>query len=452
MSDKPEKVDKPEIDPSLFEKIIGYNILTSEYYTSVVIDVLKPEFLDNPGVRLVARVVFDFYRRRGVLPNATELKLYLTDEGERSLFKETVQVFKGLDSKYNLDELIGNTETFIKERAVYRAVKQTVEDYSSNKSNPHETLQLFEKACSISLVDNIGLDFFNQIDKFVDDVTKQDVYLASGWKWLDEKLNGGFLATGRALYVFSGQTNVGKSIFLGNIAANIAAQGKTVLVISLEMPETVYGKRIGSKLTKIPFKDLQNKSNELKETLYAYKEQNPNARIIFKEFPPKSVTVNHVRAYIKKLISKGIKPDAIVLDYLNLIASVEGDNSYEKVKSVAEHIRASTYIFSCPIITATQLNRAGYNVEPGLDQVSESLGLGMTADVMIGIFQEEGDEELGVLRISMMKNRFGDKSGVCLMKIDYPTLTLTEGQDHFGNDNEAVKAETAFELLMDKKG
>jgi len=440
-----------EIDPSLFEKIIGYNILTNEYYTSVVVDAIKPEFIDNPGVRLVSNIVFDFYKKRGTLPKLPELRLYLSDETEKSLFKETVMSFKGLEVQYNIDELISNTETFIKERAVYRAVKKTIEEYSGDESiKPHETLELFEKACNISLVDNLGLDFFNEIDKFVDNIKKQDQYLSSGWKWLDEKLNGGFISSGRALYVFSGQTNVGKSIFLGNIASNIAAQGKTVLVISLEMPETVYGKRIGSKLTKIPFKDLQERSNELKDTLYAYKEQNPNARIIFKEFPPKAVTVNHIKAYIKKLISKGIHPDAIVLDYLNLIGSIGGDNSYEKIKEIAEQVRALTYIFECPIITATQLNRSGYNTEPELSQISESMGLGHTADVMIGIYQEEGDDQLGILRLSFMKNRFGDKTGVCLMKIEYQTLSLSESENHFGPDNEVVKAESALNILSDK--
>ena len=439
-----------DIDPILFEKLLTYNILTNEYYTSVVVDALKPEYLDSPGNRLVTNVVFDFYRKRNALPNATELKLYLTDETERALFKETIQSFKGLDAKYNLDELVANTEKFIKEKAVYKAVMQTVNEYSEGKSNPGETLQMFEKACSISLIDNLGLDFFNQIPQFIKDIKNQDTYIPSGWKWLDEKLNGGFLASGRALYVFSGQTNVGKSIFLGNVAANIAAQGKTVVVISLEMPETVYGKRVGSKLTQIPFREMQERTTELEESLLAYSEQNPNARIIFKEFPPKSITVNHIKAYLKKLQNKGVKIDAVVLDYPNLLMPINGDNSYEKIKDIAEQVRALTYIFKCPFITATQLNRAGYNTQPGLDTISESMGLGHTADVMIGIFQDEGDDVLGILRISMMKNRFGDKSGIRCMKIEYQTLTLTEGEDHFGDDNETTKAAKTLDILSEK--
>jgi KaiC/GvpD/RAD55 family RecA-like ATPase len=47
----------------------------------------------------------------------------------------------------------------------------------------------------------------------------------------------GFLEAGKSLYVFAGETNIGKSIFLGNIATNIAQQGKNVLVVTLEMSE-----------------------------------------------------------------------------------------------------------------------------------------------------------------------------------------------------------------------
>ena len=82
--------------------------------------------------------------------------------------------------------------------------------------------------CIITLGTNIGLDYFNDIDTHIHDLTNEDDVIPSKWPWLDEKLDGGFLQNGRALYVFAGETNVGKSIFLGNLACNIADQNKTV--------------------------------------------------------------------------------------------------------------------------------------------------------------------------------------------------------------------------------
>jgi hypothetical protein len=93
-------------------------------------------------------------------------------------------------------------------------------------------------------------------------------------------------------------------------------------------------------------------------------------------------------------------------------------------------------VFNVPIVSATQLNRSGYDaVEPGLNTISESMGLAATADVIMSIWQEETDRELGVIKLGMMKNRFGANFGHCIMRIDYSTLTITE--DEHLNDTEA---------------
>mgnify|MGYP001420000385 CR=1 FL=1 len=101
-------------------------------------------------------------------------------------------------------------------------------------------------------------------------LNKEEKFIPSQWEWLDRKLGGGFLETGRSLYLFAGQTNVGKSIFLGNIACNVAAQGKTVVLISLEMSELMYAKRISSNVTQIPINELQDNSSNVKQKVVNY--------------------------------------------------------------------------------------------------------------------------------------------------------------------------------------
>ena len=41
--------------------------------------------------------------------------------------------------------------------------------------------------------------------------------------------------------------------------------------------------------------------------------------------------------------------------------------------------------------------------KPSLDTVSESLGVAFTADVVWSIYQEEGDQELGVIKVGGIK-------------------------------------------------
>ena len=70
--------------------------------------------------------------------------------------------------------------------------------------------------------------------------------------------------------------------------------------------------------------------------------------------------------------------------------------------------------------------------KPSLDTVSESLGVAFTADVVWSIYQEEGDQDLGIIKVGGIKNRLGPKHGATAMRIDYTTLSLSEEKGYVG--------------------
>ena len=182
-------------------------------------------------------------------------------------------------------------------------------------------------------------------------------------------------------------------------------------------------------VSKIPLKDLASNTHSLRQAIKEQKESD-KGRIFIKEFPPSTITPNHLKAFVKKLTDTGVPIHAIVLDYLNLLHSTVGTNSYERIKNVTEQVRAMSYIFNCPIISATQLNRSGFNTDnPDLATISESVGLAATADVIVSIFQNEEDRDLGIIRLGMMKNRYGPRGHTQPMRIDYSTLTITKLQE-----------------------
>jgi replicative DNA helicase len=425
-----------KLDLDFFENVILYKSLTDDTYLASIIDNLKPIYFKNKDIKSIFELIKDFYEKRGTRPTITEIKSLLVSEELKNSFKSAVNLIKDFDKNLNSDELNANTEAFLKEKGVYHTMLEVVDDINKNNVDTSKILHKFEKACNISLATNIGLDLLEDVSVIVNDLNSEEKYISSKWKWLDKKLGGGFLEKGKALYVFAGETNIGKSIFLGNAAINMASQGKTVLLVSLEMPEIIYAKRLCTNITKIPFHQLKAESSTLFQQLTEYKNETPDAKIIVKEFPPSTITCNHLKAFLKKITSSGVKIDALVLDYINLLHSTLGNNTYERVKHITEQLRALSYVFNIPIISATQLNRSGYDIsDPGLNTLSESMGLGHTADVILSIWQEDTDKELGVIKMGLMKNRFGENFGHCNMKIDYSTLTLTE--DENTNDTEA---------------
>jgi replicative DNA helicase len=172
-----------------------------------------------------------------------------------------------------------------------------------------------------------------------------------------------------------------------------------------------------------------------------FKVDHPQSKLLIKEFPPNTITVNQLSAFLKKLVRNGIDPDLIVVDYINLLNSPIGTNSYERVKYATEQLRALSYEYECPIVSATQINRSGFDqIDPGMETISESVGLAATADCIFSIWQEEEDRDLGRMQLGLMKNRFGPNFGFQTMRIDYTTLTLHE--DEAGNETEAAQEAT----------
>ena len=414
-----------KLDLDYFENVLMYNALTDSGYLSTIADNVQPEFFKSKDISDIFTIIKEFNVTRNQLPTTTEIKQYLVTDQLKETFRRLVGSFADIDKHINKDELIENTEQFLKEKAVYCTMMESAEAISAGEVDTSVILDKFEKSCNISLVTDLGLSVKDNIHDIIEDLTTVEDKIPSSWEWLDDALDGGFIKQGKSLYVFAGETNIGKSIFLGNVAANIAAQGKNVLLVTLEMSELLYARRICTHVSKIPMKEMALNGASLRAAM-----TEGEGNVYIKEFPPSTITPNTIKAFAKKFTDQGIHLDAIVIDYLNLIHSPIGNNSYERIKNVTEQVRAISYVFNCPIISATQLNRAGFDQDnPDLATISESIGLAATADVILSIFQNDEDRDLGIIRLGMMKNRYGPRGMTQPMRINYSTLSIEQADD-----------------------
>ena len=426
-----------DIDLDYLERIVFKTCLEDEICLNSIIDNLNYKFFKNKNFQQIIKIIQALYKKNKKRPSRTELELYLNTDQLKEHYEKSKTVINDIKSDLTDEQLYSYTEKFLQEQAVFNTFLEIVDSKERDVKTIHEK---FNKACNVSITTNIGHDYFEDLEKHITDITTRQTTIKTGWDWLDERLDGGFLEAGRAMYIFAGPTNVGKSIFLSNVATNAAEAGKKVLVVSLEMSEMIYSKRITSKLTSLPINRLQDHVDTLKEKVNTFKAVRPDSKLLIKEFPPNSITPPQLEAYIKKLNNKGFKPDIIVLDYLNLMAATYGNNSYERIKNISEQVRAMSYTFECPVVSATQVNRTGYGNNndaggPGLESIGESYGLGATADAIVSIWRTEQDEEDNALHIGIIKNRFGANTGSTRMSIDYTTLTLEENNDLNVNDD-----------------
>ncbi len=418
------------LDLEYFEKILARQSMIDSSYLNAIADHVKPEFFEDKRIAKYFEIVKDFYDRRNELPTVSEVKAYLTEDSLKEGFKQLVSSFKDIDKNLNKDELYENTERFLKEKSVYNTLLKVASELSEGIVDTSKILTQFEQSCNINLISDKGMELFCDADLLIDDILNVESCISTGWEWLDEALGGGYREKGKSLYIYAGQANIGKSIFLGNAAINIAKQDKSVLVVTLEMSEMMYARRMSSNLTGVPLKEFESATESIKRILTKRKKEIPNGKIFIKEFPPSTITPKQLTAFVKKFKESGEKVDAIVIDYINLLHTTVGSNSYERVKHICEQVRAMSYEFECPIISATQLNRSAYNTNnPGMEGLSESIGLAATADMILSIFQNEEDQEMNIIRLGMMKNRFGPRGMVQPMRIDYSTLTIEQSDE-----------------------
>ena len=443
-----------KLDLDFFETVLLFNALGDQEYLSSIIGYIDPSLFNDKNIGKVMGRLSEFFLERGTVPTLTEIKARLSSEEDRKALTEVKPKLSQIEGPFNKDELIHNTEKFLKERFVYKTILNVAEKFSDQSFKLEEALVEFEKAYNISLKENLGHWYFEDIDKHVRELVAVYKPIPTGWKFFDDKTEGGLFP--KTLVVFAGQVNVGKSIVLGNIATNMLLTNKNVLLISLEMSEFMYSKRISSQLTQIPHGDLKTYTQELKEQVEHLK-RNVEGNLIVKEFPPKSVTVRHIDSYITKLKHKGFVPDIVVIDYVNLIHPIAKNlNSYESVKEICEHLRGLSFKYDIPIVSATQLNRGSFNTaSPGMEGISESIGLAATCDVICSLWQEEEDRELGIINMGFQKNRFGPNFGSAAFKCNYNTLTLKEtSSDYFAADDSSQdsiqSAERALNNLIDE--
>jgi replicative DNA helicase len=444
--------EQSKLDFDYYEGVILFNALLNKEYLASIVEHIEPEFFNDKNIGLIFKSIISFFNERGISPTLTEIKARLTTDNEKKAFNETSVKLKQLDPKFNRDELIYNTERFLKEKCLLKTISETVENYTSGKVDIQDTLNRFEKVHNITLIEDLGHWYFEEIDEHVKELTTIYNPIPTGWKFLDERLEGGLFP--KTLTCLVGQVNVGKSIFLGNIAANLVLENRNVLLISLEMSEFMYAKRISAQVTQIPHNQLGVYTDELKEQI-KHLQKKLESKLVIKEYPPKTVTVRHIDAYITKLGHKGFKPEVVVIDYINLLKpTTKNVNSYESVKEIAEQLRALSFKYNIPFVTASQLNRGAFNTaSPGMEGISESIGLAATCDVICSLWQEQEEKELGIINLGMQKNRFGANHGHCAFKVKYETLTLSEtNPDYFATDSaDSVvnSADSALKVLAE---
>ena len=249
---------------------------------------------------------------------------------------------------------------------------------------------------------------------------REGVAISTGFKNLDEMLDGGFYP---GLYVLGANSSIGKTSLLLQIADNIAKAGHGVLYFSMEMSSDELISKSLSRLSLIKSMELFHSKDYAKTTrgvlLGRYNSQ--EGAILAKsvqeyhEYGERlhimegigDIGIEEIKAKTDEFLEYMGKPPVIVIDYMQIIApySDKMTDKQNTDKNVVELKRLSRD-YGIPIFGISSFNRESYRAPVSMASFKESGAIEYTSDVLIGLqyygwdWKEKEKENERIMRLN----------------------------------------------------
>jgi replicative DNA helicase len=442
-----------------FDGVILQHLIYNEAYGRKIVAFLKEDYFRSRTDRVIFDTINNYYDRYNAMPTLDALAVDLSNRVDLTdaEYKETQEFLKveKPDTNTTLEWLVDKTEEFCKDRALNNALMQAYEIASDKKSKiaTGAIPQILMDALSVSFDQKIGHEYFSDAADQLAWIHRAQSRIPFHIEVLNKATRGGILRDQGFLALFLAGTNAGKSMTMCDFAANHVMEGWNVLYLTLEMSENEIVERVDANLLDVEINDIAF----LKQENYLAKKKSlsdkTRGRLIVRQFPGGSTSVNHFRAYLQELrIKKKFKPDIIYVDYIGEMASARvkmENSSYNYMGAITTELRGWSVEMGIPIVTAVQTNRSGFeNSDLSLTNVAESFAIPQKADLMIGLYQSDQLRAMNQMMMLVLKNRTGSRVkynkfmvGVNIPKMQYYDLE-PEAQTGTLEDGETFDLET----------
>ena len=323
-------------------KLVKCFIEDASYFANIH-DIVDQNMFTNDSLRRIVGFMKDRFSKTEAVPTyfdiETMARTYISD----SISVETVLAEISKIKSYDLggmDLVESESEKFFKQQNLTKAINKAQEIIKNgNSSNYYVIEDLIKKALETNTKQEFGYRVFDNME----DALKDDYRCAipTGAGKLDDLLNGG-LAKGE-LGIIIAPSGVGKSSATTGFAANAAIhkcqandyKGYKVLHIHFEdedknIKRKYYGFVSGFEACDLSKPEIRplvlakiNENNcEIKNMI-----QN---NVICMHPQSGEVTASEIKLKIKQLISRGFKPDLVIVDYFECLKLEKGTGSDDK--------------------------------------------------------------------------------------------------------------------------
>ena len=431
-----------------FIQNIFYHYILSE---QSLVSKFEPEFFSAKPVQIAFKLAKDYAIKYHSAPSSEQLKELVKQENvEDQLQDDIIDILysqKNQIQSYTDDWLydeatnwaiIENVKKSIVDITAYLKLNQDKMEAGNAKEIVEHIKTMFNRNCVLEFSDEVGhgSDFWDPESHKQTKLQRS----STGYNFIDMCLNGGRFEGCLECYV--GSPKIGKSLWMQNLCAASVLQGENCAYISLELPEEMINARIGSNMFSIPSLEYgiySSDSAKFKDKIMSFRQSCYIApgELLVKDYPTSTLTVIELESFLlqeeerRSINGKPFKFKNIFIDYLNIMKNYRNPNSentYMKIKQLAEDIKAMGKKNKWAIVTATQTNRTQFDSNDiTASQVSESSALGATVDIMFGIISDPLMKAQGKYYLKCIYDRVSPQENKKkLYDCDFNYLRLTE--------------------------
>ena len=393
-------------------KVIGA-LMTDQKFVLNVRDVIKLEYFNSQAHKWIVQRILDYFDAFHTVPTLEVLQIEF-----KKIDNDVLKVAVREELKYSYEVSTDDLQ-FVKEEFLAFCRNQEMknailESADKLKQEDYEGIRaLIEKALKAGQEKDAGLNYKKDVEaRYRDDYRPT---IPTPWQTLSDLFSGGF-GPGELFLIF-GSPGGGKSWLCIDIAAEAAKLGYNVFYYTLELSEKYVSRRIDAAMTGYCVDDLREHRAEVDKMV----EELPG-NIIIKEYAPKSATISTIKAHVQQCIEDGIRPDLIIIDYIDYLkpsSKVRYSERKDEVDDVYIGSKALAKELQVPVLSPSQVNRMGAKdtVVEG-DKAAGSYDKMMVADGSFSLSRTKEDKVLGTGRIHIMKNRFGPDGITYGVKLD----------------------------------
>jgi replicative DNA helicase len=402
-------------DPD-FESVITQLSMTDKKFWGRIGKQLDPDGLRTPAFKKsldACRAIFSDGRSPTLVTVRQRIKRW-HEQGKIALddledIEEFLEVAKEDAGLYDAEDIINELAPILRRRMEKLGLKTAIDTFSK-RGDMDQAVDLFQRAkrigaSGVSVGKRLNADIITDIRARAS-ITR----IPTGIQELDAELKGG--AKRGSFCVVSASTGVGKSMFLGHMAAQAVSQGMSVAVASLELSEEDQHARIISNLVDIPTDDIliyEKEAEEARSRLQDLEDLDMLGFCSVAYFEPRVTTIPDIISWVEaEQDLYSVQFDILVIDYIALCASTDkklpGWQGLTKTCEEARHYGENNDML---VWSANQANADGMNTKKTkrLDNhhAAESKGVPKTSDLHITANPTE--EEMLMWYIA--KNRHG---------------------------------------------